>query len=527
MECTTRRIQYVLASVCAALLLVLAPAMARAHDGIEGNDVRGDVQKNSTDQMFKQQAQMGIDAMYNMQFSQALETFDGLITRYPDNPRGYFFRASVFLWRYLFGYSEPDLKRFYAVSEQALQVAETAKKTHPDNLESQVIIGSMYAFRAIANFKSENFIKGTLDMRTCYNYLTEVVKQDPKQYDAYMGLGMFHFVMGALPKSVRTMANLAGMKGDCALGLRELELAAQKSSFAANDAKMCLGMLHIYFNKDYGTGLKYLNEMLTRYPNNVPMLYTLGNVQFFLKKMPYAIDRYKIVTRLADTNFRTFTTFANYRLGEAYFRLNDFASAKVHFQNYLRGPFERSFRASALLRLAMIMEIEGNRDNALKGYRKAADVGFGIEPEDRHAIRRAKDLLKQPLDAVQIQVLRGINCVESSRFQEGEETLNRVLVLPNASPDSRAEAQYFLAEAARRTGRNDEALKHYQAALEARAERETWIPPFCYLQMANIYRSTGNEQLAQAFVQKTRVFSGYDFEEQILFALERDISSLR
>jgi tetratricopeptide (TPR) repeat protein len=173
------------------------------------------------------------------------------------------------------------------------------------------------------------------------------------------------------------------------------------------------------------------------------------------------------------------------------------------------------------------MEIEGNRDNALKGYRKAADVGFGIEPEDRHAIRRAKDLLKQPLDAVQIQVLRGINCVESSRFQEGEETLNRVLVLPNASPDSRAEAQYFLAEAARRTGRNDEALKHYQAALEARAERETWIPPFCYLQMANIYRSTGNEQLAQAFVQKTRVFSGYDFEEQILFALERDISSLR
>lgn len=469
----------------------------------------------------------GIDAVYRMKFGDALTAFDAAITEHPAEPRPYFFRSSVFLWRYMFDYSEPDARRFWSASEKTLQVADAAQKANPDNLHPQVIRGAMYAFRAMANFKAENFVKGTLDMRTCYNELSDVLKKDPTQYDAYLGLGMFHFVMGALPKPVRMMANLTGMKGDCALGLRELETAAQKSLYASNDAKMCLAMLHIYFNKDYTTGLKYLNEMLTRYPDNIPMLYTLGNVQFFLKKMPLAIEQYKTVTRLADTNFRTFTTFAQYRLGEAYFRLNDFAQAKPYFQRYFNAPFERSFRASSLLRLAMILEIEGKRDEAVKGYRKAAAMTLFTEPEDRYAIRKAKYLLQVPMDAAQVQLVKGVNAVESARYAEAEALLTPLAASATLATDVRAEAWYALGEAARRERRNDDALKRYQQAVEAAPQHEKWIPPFAYLRMAEIYRASGKETLAQAFIQKTRVFSGYDFEEQILFALERDISMLK
>ncbi len=360
----------------------------------------------------------GIDAMYTMRFSDALTLFDGVIAEHPSEPRAYFFRASVFLWRYMFDYSQPDLKRFYAASERALMVAEALQKQYPNDMYPQTIIGAMYAFRALANFKAENFIKGVLDMRTSYNYLSDVVKRDPSQYDAYMGLGLFHFAMGALPKQVRTMANLVGMKGDCALGMQEIEIAATKSLFAANDATMCLAMLHIYFNKDYTTGLRYLESMLRKYPNNIPMLYTRGNVQFFVKKLPFAIESYKTVVRLADTNFKTFTTFAHYRLGESYFRLNDFQQAKFHFQRYFKAPYERSFRASSFLRLAMMYEIEGNRAEAEKGYRKAADVGIWTEPEDRYAIRKAKQLLQQTMSAAAVQLIKGANCVEAGKFQK-------------------------------------------------------------------------------------------------------------
>jgi tetratricopeptide (TPR) repeat protein len=482
---------------------------------------------HSNDMSAQKKLLAGIDNVYRMRFSDALAAFDDAIAHHPNEPHAYFFRASVFLWRYMFEGSEPDARRFWTASERTLQVADAAQKANPVNLHPQVIRGAMYAFRAMANFKAENFVKGTLDMRTCYNELSTVLKQDPAQYDAYLGLGMFHFVMGALPKPVRMMANLTGMKGDCALGLKELEIAAQKSLYASNDAKMCLAMLHIYFNKDYATGLRYLNEMLARYPGNVPMLYTLGNVQFFLKKMPLAIEQYKAVKRLADTNFRMFTTFANYRLGEAYFRLNDFAQAKPYFQQFFAAPFERSFRAASLLRLAMMLEMEGKRDEAVKGYRKAAEMTLFTEPEDRYAIRKAKYFLQTSLDAPQIQLVRGVNCVESARYAESETLLLPLAANTTLAADLRAEAWYYLGEAARRERRSDEALKRYQQAVEAAPLLEKWIPPFAYIRMAEIYRASGKETLAQAFVQKTRVFSGYDFEEQILFALERDISMLK
>lgn len=481
---------------------------------------------NDYDPYIKERILAGIDAFYAMRYETAMAIYDDLIVKYPADPIGYFFRSQIFLWRYLFDYSEPDYKKFIVACDKAIAVAEEALKANPDNNYNRTIIGAIYGFRAVANFRAENLVKATLDGRSCYNYLSETLKRDPKQYDAYLGMGVFHFGIAVMPSTVRFAANFAGLKGDREQGLREVGIAAEKSLFSRNDAKVFLSFIEVYFNKDYGKGFKYLQDLLDKYPNNIPMLYTMGNVQTFLKKMTYASEFYQKLIRLADTNYRTFTTLANYRMGESYFRLNDFEKAKPCFQKYFKARFERSFRGIAFYRLALIYELSGNRAEALKGYQKCLEVA-PFEPEDKYAIRKAKERIKTPLDATEIQLIKGVNCAESSRWTEVESFLKPLADNAALSKELRAEACYYMGEAYRGQQRTQEAIPYYLKAVELQPERERWFMPWSYFRISEIYSAQNNREKSRAYLDKAKAFSDFDFQEPLAFLIERDVTLLK
>lgn len=474
----------------------------------------------------KERVLAGIDAFYSMKYDQAMVIYDDLIQKYPNEPVGYFFRSQIFLWRYLFDYSEPDYKRFIAACDKAIMIADEAVKANPNNNKARTILGAIYGFRSVANFRAENLVKATLDGRSCYNYLNEALKRDPQQYDAYLGMGVFHFGIAVMPSTVKFAANFAGLKGDREGGLREVGLAADKSLFSRSDAKIFLAFIEVYFNKDYGKGYKYLQDLLQKYPNNIPVLYTLGNVETFLKKMTYANDFYKKVVQLADTNFKTFTTLANYRMGEAYFRLNDFDNGKACLQRYFKARFERSFRGIAFYRLALMYEMSGDRANALKGYQKCIEVA-PFEPEDKYAIRKAKELLKTPLDANMVQLIKGENCAESSRWADAEPFLKPLADNNALSKELRAEACYYMGESMRGQQRSQEAIAYYLKAVELQPEKERWFMPWSYFRISEIYNAQGQREKSRSYLDKAKAFSDYDFQEPLAFLIERDVTLLK
>jgi len=505
-----RRLWVWCAAVCLTLFLSLQASPTQAQ----------------TNPAMRERVVAGLDAMYSMKLADAGAIFDDLIAKYPKDPTGYYFRSSVYLYKNLFDYSEPDYKRFMVFCDRAIGVAEEAIRENPNDNYARTIIGAIYGFRAVANYRAENLVKGALDARSCYNYLSEVLKKDPNQWDAYLGMGIFHFGLGAIPRSFRWVANLGGLKGDKDLGLKEMQIAAEKSLFASTDAKTALAMIAVYYEKDYDKGLKYLNQMLQKYPNNIPTIYTIGNVQSFLKKMPLAIDYYKKINQLADTNFKTFAAFSNYRMGEAYFRLNDFDKAMPCFQKYFKSRYERSFRAIAALRLAMCYELKGDRDEAVKGYKKSMEM-FPVEPEDRYAIRKAKEFAKAPISPEEWQLIKGVNCVESLRFDEGLQILKPFAANAAINKELRGEALYYIGDALRQQQKYDEAIAYFNKAAELQCEREKWVAPWSYFRISEIHYATGKRDQSRAFIERAKAYSDYDFQEGLSFMIERDITLLK
>lgn len=481
---------------------------------------------SQTNPAIKDRVIAGLDAMYSMKLSEAAALFDDLIAKYPTDPTGYYFRSSVFLYKNLFDYSDPDYKRFIVSCDKAIAVAEEAIRKNPDDNYARTVIGAIYGFRAVANYRAENIVKGALDARSCYNYMSEALKKDPKQWDAYLGMGIFHFGLGALPKTFRYLANLGGLKGDRELGLKEMQIAADKSLFASTDAKTALAMIKVYYEKDYDGGLKYLNQMLQKYPTNIPTIYTIGNVQTFLRKQTLAIECYKKIIQMADTNFKAFTSFANYRMGEAYLRLNEFDKAMPCFQKYFKGRYERSFRAIAAFRLALCYEQKGNRDEAVKGYKKTLEM-FPIEPEDKYAMRKAKEYLKAPISPDEWTLIKGVNCVESLRFDEGIQALKPLANNATLSKEIRGEALYYMGDALRQQQKYDEAISYLQKAAELQCEREKWVSPWAYFRISEIHYATGKRDLSKTFIEKAKAYSDYDYQDGLAFMIERDITLLK
>lgn len=468
----------------------------------------------------------GIDAIYAMRYADANRAFNDIIAKYPNEPTGYFFRSQIHLWKFLFNYSDSDYGLFLQDCDRAISTAEASLKQRPDNTFAQTIVGAVYGFRAMANFRAENFVKATLDGRSCYNYLNEVVKKNPAEFDAYLGMGMFHFGVAAMPSIVRSVANLAGLKGNLEGGLAEIRMAAEKSLWARNDAAMFLAMINVYYKRDFTQGLRYLNDLTTSYPTNVPVLYSLGNVELFVRKPTAALPYYQKVVQLSDTNFRAFSAFAHYRIGECYWRLNDFEKAKGEFQRFFKGRYERSFRGNALLRLALCYEMTGNRAEAVKGYAKCAAL-TPFEPDDRFASRRAKALAQKPLDAAQTQLIKGINCVESLRLQEAEQFLRPLAENTALSKELRSEAAYNLGETLREAKRNAEAITLYLKAIELEPSEERWVMPWSYYRIAEIHANAGKIELSRSYIEKAKVFSSYDFQEWLTFLMERDATLLK
>lgn len=473
----------------------------------------------------QQQVLDGIDEMYSMRFDDARARFDGLVQQYPNDPTGYYFRASIYMWKYLFDKSDDDLKKFISEGDKMIEVAEEAIDKNPRNSLARTYIGALYGYRAMANIQAENFLKASWDARNCYDYLSETLKQDPNQYEAYLGMGIFNFVIGALPEASRTVLSMAGIAGNKEKGLKQLQIAAEKAQYARNDARFVLGLLHVYYRGDYSTGLGYLKGLLAKYPENVPLLYALGNIEAQLKKMTNAVDYYKKVIALSNTNFRQFTVYSNYRMGEAYFRLNDFNNSKLAMQKFIKADAGASFKASGLFRLAQCNEMLGNRNFAVQLYERTMKC-TPITAEDRYAVRRAKIFATTPMSEQEIQLVRGVNNVESLQFDQAEPLLRSLVQARGISTEQQAEALYHIGEILRQRGRYSEALDAYQKVVQINPDAERWLVPWSYFRMSQVYYIQKDQQKSRASIDRARVFVDYDFKEWLVFQIERDLSTI-
>ena len=116
----------------------------------------------------------------------------------------------------------------------AQQKAEKILEDNSKDYQTKYLVGNLLSFRAMAQATNSQSVDAFWSSKKAVGYFEEVLKQKPKFYDAYLGLGLFDYAMSFVPDFLKWAVNLTGLSSDKDRGIPLYKDGLQKGEYMQN-----------------------------------------------------------------------------------------------------------------------------------------------------------------------------------------------------------------------------------------------------------------------------------------------------
>jgi tetratricopeptide (TPR) repeat protein len=354
----------------------------------------------------------GFDKVYNLDYDQADKCFAALKSAYPEHPAPPLYLASVIWLRELFDREELDLNRFISPTyftqpssrtmdaasrksffesiERSKGLSEAVLKKEPGDPDATYFLGAAEGLLgAFAITIDRSYRQALGHGRAAYKLHHGLIKSNPAYYDAYMTVGLYEYIVDNLPWYVKWLALIAGYRGNQEQGFRFLQLASDKGMYAADDSKVLLTVLYVR-EKRWTEALRLTSELHEKYPRNYLVHLNRAQILEYRGEHSEALREYQSVLERAEHSVPNYQKIPlspfRLSLGKKCLQLNDRQLAFRNFQAAVQDPNTREReRALAHLQLGRLLDLMGERNEALNHYRKV----LGLRSfEDSHSLAR-------------------------------------------------------------------------------------------------------------------------------------------
>lgn len=185
------------------------------------------------DQVFDNAITRGVLLVFTDRHAEGIEIFDSLLKTCPENPAPYFFKAAAYQsWM-----SSLRTNRFE--QELAQNIDEAIRKgnfmlRHKRDPWVSFYVGATYGYRALYGFRKHDWISAYLDAGKGVENFQQALEREPLLYDAYLGLGSYHYWRSAKSETLRLIAFWIPDKRE--LGLKQLRFAFEHGRYAVHEA---------------------------------------------------------------------------------------------------------------------------------------------------------------------------------------------------------------------------------------------------------------------------------------------------
>ena len=340
----------------------------------------------------------GSRALYNMDYATARAKFEEVRRLLPQHPAGDMLLATT-TWlehlnrtRRLQTSLYRDESSFYAGAEKAKEETEgdavdpavdrafrdrmaqakvkalalvNRNKEDPDAL---YFLGAVYG--VLAGYEASTARKFFAAMRNgsrTVDLHEKVVKLRPDYYDAYLSIGLYHYIVGNLPFPVRTLAAVGGFRGDEKRGIKEIQQVVEKGQHTSDDARVLL--LAVYQNEQRPEeALALLQQLSEKYSRNYLLKLETASTLVRLKRAPEAYAIFDAL--LKDPAALQSADLVHYQYAEALAAGQEYARAAEHFLAAARlQNAEPSLATLSALRAGQVYDLAGQRPQAVAQYR--------------------------------------------------------------------------------------------------------------------------------------------------------------
>ncbi len=462
----------------------------------------------------------GLEYGYNFNWNKSEGVFQNLIARYPNDPRGYHYESGIYLWRYLSNQDKVDLDNFVLYSDSAITKAQDILDKHPNRIDILYTLGATYSYRAIAFIRAQKFLDAVWATKKSDSYLSETLRKDSTEYDAYLGLGLYNFAVGQIPAAFKWALNLAGIHGNVESGLKSIKIAAMKGNLAKVEAEYYLAQILSDFFADYDQSSKYLRNLISRYPDNLLFNYTYAVLEIKTHNLNEASKTLSRILDNSDSEFKQLISFSEFLKGDIFFKKNEFDSCKTYYLNFLKTSPSTDYKGIAAYRLAVSYEITHERNEAVKYFKLTGDGNMDLE-DDIYAKRKGEIFANRTMAYTEMDAIEDDNLIQSGRFKTAFDSLSALL--ERVKTDRlKAEVYIYLSSAAYYLHNYNESLSFALTAKVLNSEEEKWIKPYACYYAARASFKLKDKSAVKNFIKEAESYSDFDYQKKLknlLFAL--------
>ncbi|MBI3195515.1 MAG: DUF3808 domain-containing protein [Ignavibacteriae bacterium] len=469
----------------------------------------------------------GLNLAYNFELEQANAKFEEALRLEPNHPRPHVSKATILFWRFALANDDQLYDELIPLLEQSIEAAEEYQDENESDADALTCLGSLYGYKAFAHARQKSYLKAAWDGKNSLDFFTDAVQQNPKAYDAYLGLGTFHYFAAFAPKALQWVISILGVDGDATLGVKEIRLALERGTFTNVEAQYYLAQFLPWQSGNFHASESLLVDLSKRFPNNSIISFTLAIWEMRRNDVSSARVQLQTIVQSEKGLVPGLKPLSLYKLAECNYRLSNFQNAIDGYKAFLAVYRDENYQATAHHRIGVSYELTGRREQALKHYRAsiAAEHRHG---DDKYSSRKSEAFLKSSITVADSILLTAKNICKAGDYPKAKELYSMLDSLAGVSSTHRAEAHIGIGELLIEQELYAEALAYFNNVVMMNVGSEQWLIPWSHYQLGVCHSKLGNTVVAKKEFERVLEFDEeYDFKNWLTFRTERELERLK
>jgi tetratricopeptide (TPR) repeat protein len=270
-------------------------------------------------------------------------------------------------------------ERIMALSEEAIHEADGRLGTNPNDVDALYARGWARALTcAYVAMVERAYWRGFRLATGAKDDHERVLQLDPAYVDAKLVVGVYQYVVGALPFAFKLLIGFAGVTGSKTKGLEALTDDGNRGIMTNVEARTTI-CLFLRREGRYKEAIKVVEKLKAEYPRDYLFWLEEANLRKDAGEGMGAVEAYReIVSTNAKAGY-----FSSARMELTYFGLGDALRGQRHYgeaaQAYEQAAWTagvgRELKVRTLLGAGECHDANGERALAVKDYRAAIDAG--------------------------------------------------------------------------------------------------------------------------------------------------------
>jgi len=370
----------------------------------------------------EQLVRQGFDNFYNLDYPQAIDNFEKALALNPSDPELHNHLAQALLYGELYrdGALDSQLvtgnnsfvrrarmepppgleRRFLGEIDRAIQLCQQQLANNSQDTRALHSLAVAYGLRANWGFLvRKTWMASLSDSSKAHKYDEQVTAIDPANYDARLVQGIYDYIVGSLPWSMRMLGFIAGFHGDKARGIATIEEVTREGRDNRIDAEIVLCAL--YRREGHAQrAIPLVRELIDRFPRNYLLRFELAQMDASVGRRKDALEALGEIAKLKSEKAPGYGRIPqekiDYEIGNLQFWFDDLANALKNLEKATATPdhlkeLDLNTGVLALMRQGQIHDLEHRHDLAVKAYQQAIELAPDAETarESEHYIRNA------------------------------------------------------------------------------------------------------------------------------------------